>query len=105
MVGFYNPPQISRDGTIEGYLEKDTPWRMLKNFFNRGGPWARDSLGYNPEVQFLVYADQMNFRASTGPHRTGPNGGQTMQNTTKKKSADYPLLWRICNIGRGHLYS
>ena len=35
-----------------------------------GGPWARDSWGYNPEVQFLAnrgYAVlQMNFRGSTG---------------------------------------
>src|SRR5438046_6642550 len=35
-----------------------------------GGPWARDSWGYEPEVQFLAnrgYAVlQMNFRGSTG---------------------------------------
>ena len=35
-----------------------------------GGPWARDSWGFNPEVQFLAnrgYAVlQMNFRGSTG---------------------------------------
>ena len=35
-----------------------------------GGPWARDSWGYNPEIQFLAnrgYAVlQMNFRGSTG---------------------------------------
>jgi dipeptidyl aminopeptidase/acylaminoacyl peptidase len=35
-----------------------------------GGPWARDSWGFNPEIQFLAnrgYAVlQMNFRGSTG---------------------------------------
>ena len=35
-----------------------------------GGPWARDSWGFNPEVQFLAnrgYAVlQVNFRGSTG---------------------------------------
>lgn len=54
-----------------------------------GGPWARDSWGYNPEVQFLAnrgYAVlQMNFRASTGYGRKFTElgykqWGQTMQN-------------------------
>ena len=35
-----------------------------------GGPWYRDTWGFNPEVQFLAnrgYAVlQMNFRGSTG---------------------------------------
>jgi dipeptidyl aminopeptidase/acylaminoacyl peptidase len=35
-----------------------------------GGPWARDSWGFNPEVQFLANRGycvlQMNFRGSTG---------------------------------------
>lgn len=64
----------SRDGlTINGYLTlpvgmeaKNLP--MVVN--PHGGPWARDSWGYNPEVQFLAnrgYAVlQMNFRGSTG---------------------------------------
>ena len=54
-----------------------------------GGPWARDSWGYNPEVQFLAnrgYAVlQMNFRGSTGYGRkfkelSYKQWGQTMQN-------------------------
>lgn len=64
----------SRDGlTINGYLTlpvgkeaKNLP--MIVN--PHGGPWARDSWGFNPEVQFLAnrgYAVlQMNFRGSTG---------------------------------------
>jgi len=67
----------SRDGfTIQGYLTlpngytietaKDLP--LVVN--PHGGPWARDSWGFNPEVQFLAnrgYAVlQMNFRGSTG---------------------------------------
>lgn len=64
----------SRDGlTIHGYLtipkgagEKDLP--VIIN--PHGGPWARNSWGFNPEVQFLAnrgYAVlQMNFRTSTG---------------------------------------
>jgi dipeptidyl aminopeptidase/acylaminoacyl peptidase len=64
----------SRDGlTINGYLTlpKGMPARNLPVVVNpHGGPWYRDTWGYNPEVQFLAnrgYAVlQMNFRGSTG---------------------------------------
>lgn len=64
----------SRDGlTLHGYLtlplgrgDKNLP--LVVN--PHGGPWARDSWGFNPEVQFLAnrgYAVlQINFRGSTG---------------------------------------
>jgi len=67
----------SRDGlTIHGYLTLPKGYTM-ENAKNlpvvvnpHGGPWARDSWGFNPEVQFLAnrgYAVlQMNFRGSTG---------------------------------------
>lgn len=67
----------SRDGMrIEAYLtlprgvsfEKAKKMPVVIN--PHGGPWARDSWGYNPEVQMLAnrgYAVlQMNFRGSTG---------------------------------------
>ena len=65
---------VSRDGlTIHGYLTLPLgrPARNLPVVVNpHGGPWARDSWGYNPEVQFLAnrgYAVlQMNFRGSVG---------------------------------------
>ncbi|HEY9104609.1 S9 family peptidase [Chitinimonas sp.] len=64
----------SRDGlTIHGYLTLPTgrDARDLPVIVNpHGGPWARDSWGFNPEAQFLAnrgYAVlQMNFRGSTG---------------------------------------
>lgn len=67
----------SRDGlTIHGYLTIPKGYTMesaenLPVVVNpHGGPWARDSWGFNPEVQFLAnrgYAVlQMNFRGSTG---------------------------------------
>lgn len=64
----------SRDGlTIHGYLTlpKGVEPRNLPVVINpHGGPWARDSWGFNPEIQFLAnrgYAVlQMNFRGSTG---------------------------------------
>ncbi len=67
----------SRDGlTIHGYLTLPLGYTMenaedLPVVVNpHGGPWARDSWGFNPEIQFLAnrgYAIfQMNFRGSTG---------------------------------------
>lgn len=60
--------------TIHGYLSMPKGMEDGKNLpvvVNvHGGPWARDSWGFNPEVQFLTnrgYAVlQMNFRGSTG---------------------------------------
>ena len=67
----------SRDGlNIHGYLTLPKGFTMdnAKNLpvvINpHGGPWARDTWGFNPEIQFLAnrgYAVlQMNFRGSTG---------------------------------------
>jgi len=64
----------SRDGmTIHGYLTlpRGVEPKNLPVVVNpHGGPWARDSWGFNSEVQFLAnrgYAVfQMNFRGSTG---------------------------------------
>lgn len=62
---------------IEGYLTLPNGYISVKEAKNlpvvvnpHGGPWARDTWGYNPEAQFLAnrgYAVlQMNFRGSTG---------------------------------------
>ena len=64
----------SRDGfTIHGYLTlpKGSDGKNLPLVVKpHGGPWERDTLKYDPEVQFLVnrgYAVlQMNFRGSVG---------------------------------------
>jgi dipeptidyl aminopeptidase/acylaminoacyl peptidase len=82
----------SRDGlTINGYLTlpKGVPARNLPVVVNpHGGPWARDSWGFNPEVQLLAnrgYAVlQVNFRGSTGYGRkfweaSFKQWGKTMQ--------------------------
>src|SRR5690606_26326251 len=65
---------MARDGLeIHGYLTLPigVEARDLPVVVNpHGGPWARDSWGFNPEVQFLAnrgYAVlQINFRGSTG---------------------------------------
>lgn len=64
----------SRDGmAIQGYLTlpKGLKPKRLPAIINpHGGPWARNTWGYNPEIQFLAnrgYAVlQMNFRTSSG---------------------------------------
>lgn len=73
----------SRDGlTIHGYLTTP-PGIEAKNLptvlFVHGGPWARDSWGYSPSVQWLAnrgYAVlQVNFRGSTGYGKEFLNAG------------------------------
>jgi len=82
----------TRDGlTIHGYLTLPLgrgPKNLPVVVNPHGGPWARDSWGYNPEVQFLAnrgYAMlQVNFRGSTGYGRkfwesSFKQWGKTMQ--------------------------
>jgi dipeptidyl aminopeptidase/acylaminoacyl peptidase len=82
----------SRDGlTIHGYLTLPLgrePKNLPAVVIPHGGPWARDTWGYDPEVQFLAnrgYAVlQMNFRGSTGYGRkfweaSFKQWGKTMQ--------------------------
>jgi dipeptidyl aminopeptidase/acylaminoacyl peptidase len=73
----------ARDGlTVHGYLTKplgveakNLPTVLLVH----GGPWARDSWGFNPLAQFLAnrgYAVlQVNFRGSTGYGKAFLNAG------------------------------
>lgn len=73
----------AKDGlTLRGYLTtppgveaKNLPTVLLVH----GGPWARDSWGYNPMVQWLAnrgYAVlQVNFRGSTGYGKQHLNAG------------------------------
>ncbi|WP_017303585.1 alpha/beta hydrolase family protein [Spirulina subsalsa] len=73
----------ARDGLeIPAYLTlpRNTPPQNLPLVvFPHGGPWSRDSWGYNPYVQFLAnrgYAVfQPNFRGSTGYGKAFLNAG------------------------------
>ncbi|MFH4268359.1 prolyl oligopeptidase family serine peptidase, partial [Acinetobacter baumannii] len=64
----------ARDGmTIYGYLTLPVgvqPRNLPMVLLVHGGPWSRDTWGYNPMVQWLAnrgYAVlQVNFRGSTG---------------------------------------
>jgi len=83
---------VARDGlAIEGYItypngieRKNLPFVLLVH----GGPWGRDTWGFDPEVQWLAnrgYAVlQVNFRGSTGYgkaflHAGNKQWGQKMQ--------------------------
>jgi dipeptidyl aminopeptidase/acylaminoacyl peptidase len=74
---------IARDGlTIHGYLTfpVDAPRQMLPAVLNvHGGPWARDSWGYNPEAQWFANRGylclQVNYRGSTGYGKDFVNAG------------------------------
>ena len=69
---------VTRDGlTIHGYLtlpNKKDPKDLPVIINPHGGPWVRDSWGYNPEIQLFAsrgYAVfQMNYRGSTGYGKT-----------------------------------
>jgi dipeptidyl aminopeptidase/acylaminoacyl peptidase len=73
----------AKDGlTIHGYLTKPVGVEA-KNLpavlYVHGGPWARDTWGFNPTVQFLAnrgYAVlQVNYRGSTGYGKSFLNAG------------------------------
>jgi dipeptidyl aminopeptidase/acylaminoacyl peptidase len=72
----------SRDGlTVHGYLTFPAGDRTgLPTVMNvHGGPWARDTWGFNPEAQWLAnrgyLAVQVNFRGSTGYGKDFVNAG------------------------------
>ena len=74
---------VASDGlTIHGYLTLPVgvePKNLPTVLFVHGGPWARDSWGYNGYVQWLAnrgYAVlQVNFRGSTGYGKSFLNSG------------------------------
>jgi dipeptidyl aminopeptidase/acylaminoacyl peptidase len=73
----------ARDGlTIQGYLTTPagiTAENLPAVLLVHGGPWARDTWGYDPEAQWLAnrgYAVlQVNFRGSTGYGKAFLNAG------------------------------
>src|SRR3954463_12080165 len=73
----------ARDGlTVHGYLTfpRDVERSGLPAVLNvHGGPWARDTWGYNPEAQWLANRGylclQVNFRGSPGYGKRFLNAG------------------------------
>jgi dipeptidyl aminopeptidase/acylaminoacyl peptidase len=73
----------ARDGTvIHGYatFPPDGPRKGLPTVLNvHGGPWARDTWGFNPEAQWFANRGylclQVNYRGSTGYGKAFVNAG------------------------------
>lgn len=93
----------SRDGlTIHGYLTlpKGVKSKNLPVIINpHGGPWARDTWGFLPDVQFLAnrgYAVlQMNFRTSTGYGRKFWEAGFKQSGLAIQDDITDGVLWLI----------
>ena len=93
----------SRDGLrIRGYLTlpREVEAASLPLIVNpHGGPWARDSWGFNPEIQFLAsrgYAVlQMNFRASTGFGRAFMEAGFGQWGLTMQDDVTDAVAWAV----------
>lgn len=88
LTGYTLAPMVpfsyqARDGlVIHGYatFPLDGPSANLPTVLNvHGGPWARDSWGFDPEAQWLANRGylclQVNFRGSTGYGKTFVNAG------------------------------
>lgn len=93
----------ARDGmAIHGYLTLP-PGKALKNLplivNPHGGPWARDSWGFNFEVQFLAsrgYAVlQMDFRASVGYGKKHEQAGYGQWGLTMQDDITDAVRWVI----------
>jgi dipeptidyl aminopeptidase/acylaminoacyl peptidase len=96
----------SRDGlTIHGYLTLPKGYTM-ENAKNlpvvvnpHGGPWARDSWGFNPEIQFLANRGfailQVNFRGSTGYGRAFWEASFKQWGRTMQDDITDGVLWLI----------
>lgn len=93
----------ARDGlVIHGYLTlpKGRAPRGLPCIVNpHGGPWARDSWGFNPETQFLANRGycvlQMNFRGSTGYGRQFWEAGFGQWGLAMQDDITDGVLWLI----------
>ncbi|WP_237690864.1 alpha/beta fold hydrolase [Paenibacillus caui] len=93
----------ARDGlTLHGYLTlpKGKDPKNLPLVVNpHGGPWARDSWGFNPEVQLLAnrgYAVlQVNFRGSTGYGKAFLDAGNKQWGKAMQNDLTDGVQWLI----------
>jgi dipeptidyl aminopeptidase/acylaminoacyl peptidase len=93
---------IARDGlTIHGYLTlpmgEETPVPTI--LLVHGGPWARDTWGYSPMVQWLANRGygvlQVNYRGSTGYGKAFVNAGNRQWAATMHDDLIDAVNWLI----------
>ncbi len=99
----------SRDGLkIHGYLTPPAPGTQVDSkppmvVLPHGGPWVRDTWGFNGEVQFLAsrgYAVlQVNFRGSTGYGREFASAGSREWGAAMQDDITDAVRWAIA---QGH---
>jgi dipeptidyl aminopeptidase/acylaminoacyl peptidase len=95
----------ARDGLqLQGYLTRpDAPadQRVPLILLPHGGPWARDSWGYDPQTQFLAnrgYAVlQVNFRGSSGYGRAFLNAGNQEWGRTMQHDLSDSVKWAVAH--------
>nr|WP_205958427.1 alpha/beta fold hydrolase [Qipengyuania sediminis] len=94
LPSYYTLPPGS-DSDADGVPDRPVPLVMLVH----GGPWARDSFGFNPYHQWLAnrgYAVMsVNFRSSTGFGKTFINAGNKMWRTTMQHDLHDALAWAV----------
>ncbi len=94
---------VARDGLrIHGYLTLPNgrdPENLPLIVHPHGGPWARDSWGFNPELQFLANRGfavlQMNFRGSEGYGRRHLRAGDKTWGTDMQTDIVDGVKWAI----------
>ena len=93
----------ARDGTLlQGYLTVP-PWgkgEVLPLILHpHGGPWRRDSWGYNPVVQFLASRGlavlQVNFRSSSGYGYAFLHAGDKRWGTDMQDDLVDAVMWAV----------
>jgi len=94
---------LSRDGlTIHGYItfppgvnREDLPLVLLVH----GGPWSRDSWGYNPEAQWLANRGyiclQVNYRGSDGYGKEFLNAGNKEWGGKMQDDLEDGIRWAV----------
>jgi dipeptidyl aminopeptidase/acylaminoacyl peptidase len=93
----------ARDGlTIHGYLTLPAQWEHKKLpvvVIPHGGPRARDSWRFDPEVQLLAYHGyavlQVNFRGSTGYGKAFLNAGNKQWGKAMQNDLSDGVQWLI----------
>jgi dipeptidyl aminopeptidase/acylaminoacyl peptidase len=93
----------ARDGLeVNGYLSfpPGLERQNLPTVINvHGGPWARDTWGFNPEAQWLANRGylciQINFRGSTGYGKEFTNAGDKQWGGTMQDDVTDAVKWAI----------
>ncbi len=95
LVSYITVPVSAARGSLEAGVASPLPTVLLVH----GGPWSRDTYGYNPQAQWLANRGycvlQVNFRSSTGLGKTFMNAGQNEWGRRMDDDLEDALEWAI----------